>query len=187
MQKEITLSGYVNVAERESRTLHDKDGSFIEIVSSGAFDKALQTNPKPEIRLNHERVLEVTNLTAFEDNIGLKVEFTTSDEEVRSLYEHGRLKGWSFAFTANDDSYEIRDGVRYRRLNSFDLHEISVLSVLPAYIAMSVESRNAETKEVRSTECEFEVELRSEEQQEDVLGKLNTQRKRFEFELLRGK
>lgn len=175
----LTLSGYANVAERQSRTLHDKDGEFIETVASGAFAHALRDNPKPEIRLNHDRVLSVTDLDVAEDSIGLKVSFSTDDNEIRELVEHDRLTGWSFAFSHANSNYEVRDGVRYRRLLDFDLHEISILSVLPAYIAMSVENRDAESVEYRSNSESVDVEI--DDTEIKALGQLNTYKQHFEF------
>lgn len=183
------ITGYVNVVGRESRVLRDLQGSFVEIVAPNTFKKAIDENPNVGLMFNHKRNVEHRNMTLEEDNIGLKIAVEISDAEVIEKAEHGELRGFSFGMVVKDCDWEERNEQRYRTIKDIQLDEISILSCTPAYYATSIECRGEDEvlKEQRSTECEFEVELRSEEQQEDVLGKLNTMKKRFEFELLRGK
>lgn len=170
------LTGYVNVSERNSRELRDSKGLFIEKVASGAFTRALKENPNVEIRLNHSRVLKVDYLHLEEDNIGLKVDVIIDDAEIRSATDLGALQGWSFAFTPISDNWETIEERRYRTLCDFHLHEISILTVLPAYIATSVESRAG--LELRSSDADISEVVNT---ADEVLTQLNMKKKRFDL------
>lgn len=50
----VEIEGYVNAVERNSKTLRDRIGEFIERVCKGAFAKALKRNDDVKILLNHE-------------------------------------------------------------------------------------------------------------------------------------
>lgn len=190
-KQDATITGYVNVVGRESRVLRDLQGSFVEIVAPNTFRKAIDENPNIGLMFNHKRNVEHRNMRLEEDNIGLKIAVDITDSEVIDKAEHGELRGFSFGMIVKDCDWEERNEQRYRTLKDIQLDEISILTCTPAYYGTSIECRGEDEwlKETRSSECEFAVELRSEngdKQQKQVLEELNTQRKRFEFELLKG-
>lgn len=142
----VRLVGYVNVTERNSRMLNDKEhGNFVECVAQGAFKKALErANKEILLCFNHERQIgkQGENLALEEDNIGLRADAVVYDNEVVKAARNGELQGWSFGFFENSDEWTtLSDGTKHRRLIDIDLVEVSILSVAPAYIATSVEER----------------------------------------------
>lgn len=193
-KQDATITGYVNVVGRESRTLRDLQGSFVEIVAPNTFKNAIAENPNVGLMFNHKRNVEHRNMKLEEDNIGLKIAVDITDSEVIEKAEHGELRGFSFGMIVKECDWEERNEMRYRTLKDIQLDEISILSCTPAYYGTSIECRGEDEvlKEQRSEDCEFTVEVRSENDDEEqqkaqALEQLNTQRKRFEFELLRGK
>ena len=158
----VTISGYVNAVERDSKIL-DKmkagyssvKGDFVERIESGVFNRSLAKKSKIPIMLNHSRELTATDITIKEDNIGLYAKFTTSDEEVRKSANDGSLTGWSFGFV-NPKEYleDLENGLQRRVLTDLDLTEISILTIPPAYIATSIEVR-AFADTVTSSESAF--------------------------------
>lgn len=51
----VIIEGYVNAVERNSKTLRDRFGEFIERICKGAFKKAIKRNDNISIRFNHNR------------------------------------------------------------------------------------------------------------------------------------
>lgn len=176
----VHLEGYVNVCGRESRTLRDLHGPFIEIIKPGTFAKSLEQRSNVGLMLNHKRNLEPTNLELYEDNIGLRAMIDIDDPEVIELAEHHRLTGFSFGFVAKSDIWDDTQEVRRRTIDGLDLQEVSILSVTPAYIATSIEARDgyATLHEQRSIEETFEVEDKREKYDVE---QLNTYKQHFEF------
>ena len=155
------ITGYVNVAGRESRVLRDASGPFVEIVQPGTFGKALDKNPVG-LMYNHVRALGSTEdvLELKEDNIGLYARALVHDSTIVEKAKAGQLSGWSFGFYANKDEWKTReDGMRLRTLEDIDLAEVSILDVNPAYIATSIEMRGGEEslKEFRNAAEPVEV------------------------------
>jgi HK97 family phage prohead protease len=176
----VHLEGYVNVCGRESRTLRDLHGPFIEIIKPGTFAKSLEQRSNVGLMLNHKRNLEPTNLELYEDNIGLRAMIDIDDPEVIELAEHRKLTGFSFGFVAKSDIWDDTQEVRRRTIDGLDLQEVSILSVTPAYIATSIEARDGDATlhEQRSIEETLEVDDKREKY--DV-GQLNTYKQHFEF------
>lgn len=56
------IEGYVNVVERESRMIPDRQGNFIEIVKQGAFADAIKRAENVEVRFNHRKILGDTKV-----------------------------------------------------------------------------------------------------------------------------
>lgn len=140
----VHLHGYVNVVGRDSRILRDKSGPYIEQVAPGAFARALKDGGAVELRFNHRRSLGVTgkNLELREDNVGLLADAVVTDEEVAQKAERRELRGWSFGFVKQKDTWKVdEDGTRRRTLEELELREVSILDKTPAYIATSVETR----------------------------------------------
>lgn len=143
----VKLEGYVNVVQRDSRPIPSVRGNFIEQIEPRAFQKALDKTSNVDLLFNHQedRKLGSTsqgNLTLYEDSIGLRAICTVTDPEVRSLAESNSLRGWSFGFIAKEDRWEDSGNVQRRYISDMDLLECSILSVTPAYIATSIESRD---------------------------------------------
>lgn len=144
----VVLRGYVNAVDRESRILHsERLGKFIEKVAPGAFSKALERSPAVPVLFNHDenRQLAVAgdgHTRLKEDAVGLFVETEVRDAEIADKARRKKLTGWSFAFRLRAGGEELEqraDGVTLRRLTDFDLNDVSILDIKPAYIGTSVE------------------------------------------------
>ena len=161
----VYLEGYVSAVGRDSRPISSPRGKFIEQIEPQTFAKALRKNPNVELRFNHgaKRVLgstETGELTLYEDNIGLRAKCTVTDAEVIEKAKKKELRGWSFGFFCNSDSWEDTDtGMQRRHLKDIDLIEVSILDKTPAYIATSIEQRDDEenARENRSFEDETDT------------------------------
>ena len=136
----VEIEGYVNAVERNSRTLWDRFGSFIERIAKGAFRRALEKNPDVRLYLNHERDIggqAEGSLRLEEDAIGLRAEATITDPEVVQDAVNGELVGWSFGYYDTEDGVErkIEDGMPIRIVKDMDLVEVSILNRTrpPAY------------------------------------------------------
>lgn len=170
---QVHISGYVNVCSRDSKLLPSQRGTFIEQVEPKVFQRALERNDDVKLLFNHKSDRELGsqkqgNLTLYEDAIGLKAECVITDEEVISEARSGRLTGWSFGFIANEDSWDSSTTPQRRYLKDMDLLEVSVLSVVPAYSAMSLEARGEETVTVEQRFDQFEKVVKVEEVVEEV-------------------
>lgn len=160
---EAVISGYVNAVMRNSREMPKIGGtSFVERVRDGTFAKAIQKNDCIELRFDHERVLcdTKTGLELREDAVGLYAKATVHDSEVIEKARKGELRGWSFGFICNHDTWD-KDGETERRtLEDINLLEVSILDKTPAYFGTSVETRDNGTSviEQRGTDG-LEVEV----------------------------
>ncbi len=163
------ITGYVNVAGRESRVLRDASGPFVEVVQPGTFQRALEKGAVG-LMFNHVRPLGSTedSLELKEDNIGLYARALVHDSEIVEKARSGQLTGWSFGFFMNKDEWKTKDdGMRIRTLEDIDLAEVSILDMTPAYIATSIEMRGEQEslKEFRS--CGEAVEVIQPEERKD--------------------
>ncbi|SHJ05924.1 hypothetical protein SAMN02745671_02554 [Anaerovibrio lipolyticus DSM 3074] len=152
----VHLTGYVNVAERESRPLVDNQGEFVEVIGSKTFARALEKN-EVGLMYNHMRELTPLNFDLYEDNIGLYADVVINDREIYNKARKNKLTGWSFGFSNAVSTWSKReDGMRLRKINDLDLKEVSILSVTPAYIATSIECRDGKEnlKEYRQEETD---------------------------------
>jgi uncharacterized protein len=144
------LDGYVNAVGRDSRVLPSPKGKFIEQIKPKTFQRALERADNVDLLFNHQKnrklgSIKEGNLELYEDNIGLRAIATVSDDEVIKKAKNGELKGWSFGFYANKDSWEDGpDGIQRRYLEDIDLLEVSILDKTPAYIATTIEQRGEE-------------------------------------------
>lgn len=165
------ISGYVNVVERESRTIRRVGAKpFKESVKPGTFKKALEGGSPVKLMLNHEKVLCDTDsgLELREDNVGLYAKAVVSDKETVEAAESGRLTGWSFGFRCKKDSWS--DDGEHRTLEDIALDEVSILTQTPAYIATSVEVRDdSELTEKRfSDDIAVEKPAKQQEHKSDI-------------------
>lgn len=175
------MTGYVNVVGRDSRTLHDKSGPYIEQITPGAFGSALQSGKPVELRFDHNQVLgstETGEIALREDSIGLLANAVVSDPAVIQAAERRALRGWSFGFVKKADRWSTgEDGTRRRFVDALELREVSILDVTPAYIATSIETRDdTETLvEFRMEDAEPDItEIREKEEKEEPDKKKDT-------------
>jgi HK97 family phage prohead protease len=157
----VNISGYVNVALRDSRRLPSNRGIFVEQIEPQVFQRALGRNDDVKLLFNHreDRLLgsqKTGNLTLREDAIGLYAECTVNDPEVVEKARNNELRGWSFGFISRQDEWLSDTNPQRRFIKDLDLLEVSVLSVTPAYTAMSLESRGEETVIIEQRFDEFE-------------------------------
>ena len=128
---EVTIEGYVNAVERNSKPLFERGVRFIERIAAGAFGRAIKRASVIQVLSNHDprRVLGDTssNLELEEDAIGLHARFTTSDPETVEDARNGNLVGWSFGYRDMPDGFEQmtdpETGLPLRRVNDLELFE----------------------------------------------------------------
>lgn len=149
---EAVISGYVNAVERDSRIMPNGKGatavrSFVERVRAGTFDKAIKRGTPIELRFNHDKIIGDTtsNLELYEDNIGLYARAIISDTQVIEKAQRGELRGWSFGFIAEGETWDKEGEIDRRTLEDIDLKEVSILDKTPAYFGTSVEVREEES------------------------------------------
>lgn len=163
---EVVISGYVNAVERDSRIMPKGKGatavrSFVERVKAGVFRNAIASAKKPiELRMNHSKVLCDTSsgLTLYEDNIGLHASAVVHDPEVVEKARRKELRGWSFGFVSEGESWDKSGEIDRRTLEKIDLKEVTITDRTPAYVGTSIETRDdeADVIETRGTEDEIQ-------------------------------
>lgn len=187
----LHITGYVNITDKPSRVLRDSKGhNFVERVEPRCFTKALNTGHNVKFLLNHNHnihlgSLDEGNLKLTEDNIGLKIDATVNNAEVRKAYDEGGFSGFSYGFQKIKDNFRDWDnGVQLRTLQEIRLIEVSLLDskTTPAYFGsmVNVEHRgeDATDTEIRAFSNELEQENiesaeKVEEQRADELVKPN--------------
>lgn len=150
----VIIDGYVNAVERFSRPLYENPiGWFVEKVKAGVFAAALKRAKNVEVLLNHDesRILASTSqgtATLKEDNVGLRATVEISDPEVIEDARNGKLRGWSFGFSCDDDvrtptTDDDGRGLVERIIKALTLYEVSIINdkALPAYVGTSIEAR----------------------------------------------
>lgn len=143
----ISLDGYVNVVNRESRILPSPRGKFIEHIVPGAFKKALEQAEDVKLLFNHSEhrqlgSIKQGNLSLKEDVIGLRAKCTVNDVEIIDKAKKNELRGWSFGFRVLKDEWnDGEDGIQRRSIQELQLNEVSILDRTPAYYATSIEER----------------------------------------------
>ena len=171
----VTIEGYVNAVERNSKPLNSRIGKFIERICKGAFSNALKRNEDVHVLLNHDwsRDLGSTkqgNLKLREDNIGLYARTVITDQGVIDDARAGRLVGWSFGFLDTPDGVEqsMENGLPLRQVRDMDLREVSILNSQrsPAYDGTLIMARD-DTVEYFGESRLAEVETREEQPQQD--------------------
>lgn len=146
----VVLDGYVNAVDRESKPIPSLKGRFVEKIKPGAFQRSLERRANVDLLLNHDknRKLGSTaegNLELFEDNIGLRAICTVTDADVIEKAKNKQLRGWSFGFYAEKDSWEeSENGYEKRTVEELDLFEVTIVDDTrnPAYSATSIEMRD---------------------------------------------
>ena len=178
LDNKAIISGYVNVAERISKRLKENGTEFYEKVKEGAFGDAVRRNNNIKILLNHDYQRELgnttSNLTVYEDSIGLYAEAEVTDEEVVQKARNNELSGWSFGFVPlKEHINETYSDRPLRTVESLNLYEVSILdnNHIPAYNSMSLNVRDVthEPIEIRSYEnLNITVDEPQEELQREV-------------------
>ena len=183
----ITIEGYVNAVERNSKPLTERGVTFIERIKAGAFKRAIERARDIRILLNHNQARDLGgisdgNLELEEDPIGLKARAVITDPEVIEDARKGNLVGWSFGF-ADEDVTQLRDeesGLPLRKVNDLDIFEVSLLNrkKSPAYVGTLVNVRDDGSEEKINISEDYisenietvdeSIEERSEEPQEEV-------------------
>ena len=131
----VTLDGYVNVVDRESRELPSPRGLFKEIIVPRTFEKALNATNNVDLLFNHDETRKLGstsegNLQLYEDNVGLRAIATITDQEVIQKAMNNELRGWSFGFIATGDEWREVDGVQKRYVNDMELREVSIFIMI---------------------------------------------------------
>lgn len=164
----VIIDGYVNAVGRDSRPIRDKKTGecFVEQIVPGAFKRALGRR-EVKLLLNHDREIgsTETNLTLYEDSIGLRAHAEIGDAEVVEKARKKKLRGWSFGFYERYASEEeIKNNMKRRYVEELDLEEVSIIDErkVPCYEGTSIETR-AEGSELVKTEV---IETRAEYQDE---------------------
>ena len=171
---EVTIEGYVNAVERNSKPLYERGIRFIERIASGAFQRAIKRASSIKALLNHDKTHEIGNTTddsleLVEDNIGLRFKLTTNDPETVRDAKAGNLVGCSFGFREipgeTSQMIDPETGLPLKKINNLELIEISLLNRkhTPAYQGTLVEVREGgeevETSIFYSETREEEVEV----------------------------
>ncbi|WP_315941123.1 HK97 family phage prohead protease [Clostridium botulinum] len=146
----VILDGYVNAVQRYSKLIPSIKGKFKEQIEPGAFQRSLEKRSNVDLLLNHDknRKLGSTsegNLELFEDNIGLRAICTVTDADVIEKAKNEQLRGWSFGFYSEKDTWQdTEEGYSKRTVEELDLFEVSIVDNTrnPAYIATSIETRD---------------------------------------------
>ena len=148
-ESRMLVEGYAIVFNSESRDL----GGFTEVVKENALDKALERNNDVLALYGHDyqNVLgrqSANTLQLEKDERGIKFTLdlpnTQLGRDVYTLVERGDLKGNSFGFTVEKDSWDKKGDKVIRTIEQVrDLFEISIVS-LPAYEATELVKRNFE-------------------------------------------
>ena len=174
----MRLKGYVNFTGTHSRVLHKSNGeAFTEIIAPGTFKRALAKQPCNEVRFNHNQVLDCFMHALFEDETGLYADVEVNKSQFETLAQNNRLTGWSFSFTCNRDMWATKDGVSYRTVYDLTLHEISILTVTPAYFHTDIEARS--DVELRANNNEVSID------NAQYIEQLNTYKQHIDFLMAR--
>lgn len=169
----VTIEGYVNAVERNSKPLTERGVRFIERIASGAFARAIKRAKDIRILLNHDWSRDLGGikdgtLELEEDNIGLKARATITDPDVIRDAKRGDLVGWSFGFNDLPEGVkQLRDeesGLPLRKVTDLDLFEVSLLNrkKSPAYIGTLVNVRDDGSEEettINYSETNLEDEI----------------------------
>lgn len=181
-EETVEISGYVNAIERNSKTLKDRIGSFVERICKGAFSKALKRNDDVHILLNHDwkRDLGSTkkgNLELKEDNIGLKAKAVIEDPDIVKKARQGDLIGWSFGFTDAHVERSFGQGLLHRIVKDLNLFEVSILDRTrsPAYEGTLITVRDDEEILVGDDFIDS-IELREEPQDKSKLQQIEEEK-----------
>ena len=131
-----TIVGHAAVFDKLSENL----GGFQERIDKGAFDDVLDNDVRAFFNHDPNHLLARSTsgtLRLSTDDKGLKYEFdvpdTTSGRDLLVSMKRGDITQSSFAFTVEDDSWNMENGMDVRTINKVKrLYDVSPVSI-PAY------------------------------------------------------
>ena len=167
----VLITGYVNAVERDSRLLPSPKGTFVEQVRAGTWQRAISENEDIALLLNHDWTKKLgstkENLKLKEDSIGRYAEAKIYDADVIQKARNNELRGWSFGFVPQKQSWGKTDNdVDRRYLDDVKLNEVSIIdkSMLPCYSGTSIEARAEGDIYIETRSIEDNVEVIEQEQ-----------------------
>lgn len=180
----VLLDGYVNATGKDSKPIPSPRGKFIEQIKPEAFQKSLEKRKNVDLLLNHDKKRKLGstsegNLELFEDGIGLRAICTVKDPGTIQKAREGKLRGWSFGFYPEKDSWIDQDGTQKRFIEELDLFEVSIIddTRTPAYVGTSIEMRD--NKEILVEERTLDAEVRIVTDNSDNYAKYEKMIKKF--------
>lgn len=185
----VHLEGYINVTNRDSKELYNKDGKFIEQIKEGVWSKALRKRNIPML-FNHDWSKQIgmngDNVQLYEDAVGLRFIADIDNPEVVEKARAGKLQGCSFGFRALKEKVEKVNGICKRIVEDLELFEVSILDKAPAYSGCVVEARSEDVEiELELREFDIEIEETIEQVPEEVIEKeLEVQEQEIQDETL---
>lgn len=129
----------------------------VERVAPTAFDEALRRKDDARGLFNHDSNMLLGRVGAGTmrlsvDSKGLRYEIDSPDTQVGrdvvASIERGDLAGSSFAFVVDKVSWEARDGLEIRTIESVTLYDVGPVTY-PSYAATTTGLRSAAAEEVR--------------------------------------
>jgi HK97 family phage prohead protease len=149
------------------------DMGFREIIAEGAFDGRLSDDVR--FLINHDGLplARTTNgtLRLSTDATGLRYEAevanTSLGRDLVELMKNGTINQSSFAFTVDDDSWEVKDGMNVRTINKVSrLYDVSAVTY-PAYEEASVGLRSMEVWQKEEEEKVMQQNLAKEKEERE--------------------
>jgi len=122
---------------------------FTERIAPGAFTRTLKSKNDIRAYVNHDDTLLLGSTRAktltIEDRedggwVEIRLPKTSAGNDVRELVSRGDISGMSFGFSTVRDSWS--DDGNDRTLNEVRLHEVSVVTGVPAYPQTTASVRN---------------------------------------------
>ena len=177
--------GYASVFN----TLSNDLGNFREIIAPGAFDGRLDDDVR--LMVNHEGLplARTTNGTMrlSTDDTGLKYEAeianTSTGRDILELLKDGTVNQSSFAFTVEDDSWEVSEGINVRTINKVSrLYDTSIVTY-PAYNEAGVGLRSLEAWKKEEDEKVMKENIEKEKEEREKEEKDLTKRSLAEYRL----
>ena len=173
-----TVVGYGAVFNSESNDL----GGFREYIAPGAFDGRLEDDVR--FLINHDANLVLARTTngtlrLSVDEKGLRYEAdmpnTSTARDLMELLKNGTINQSSFAFTVEEDSWEVKDGMNIRTIDKVSqLYDVSSVTY-PAYneasssVALRSMKEWQEKEEAKKLEESLEAEkLEGIKEEEDL-------------------
>ena len=162
-----TVVGYGAVFNSESNDL----GGFREYIAPGAFDGRLEDDVR--FLINHDANLVLARTTngtlrLSVDEKGLRYEAdmpnTSTARDLMELLKNGTISQSSFAFTVEEDSWEVKDGMNIRTIDKVSqLYDVSSVTY-PAYnsASSSVALRSMKEWQEKEEAKKFEENLEAE-------------------------
>ncbi|QPJ86720.1 hypothetical protein HH195_12165 (plasmid) [Sarcina sp. JB2] len=131
-----------------SKELYDLKGNkFREQICKDAWQRAIEKAKDLKVYFNHQPEINIAKeVTLRAEDDGVYAEITLI-ENARGLYEkilEGLTTGMSFGFKAIQDKFIDVGTYLQRKIEDFNLFEISVLDKEPAYFGTEVSARSLE-------------------------------------------